>query len=168
LHAWNNEAVKEKANAKKNSTAKKTDNLESYVYRCDDGTIGVPGYYVHGAIREAARFRQDPRSPRKSAMDLYKAAIAPLTQVASLGATDWEYIDRRRAVVQRNAITRERPAFLPGWELAFDFVVTLPEYVQPDALLDVLVLAGRVIGIGDHRPTYGRFQVTAFEVITLD
>ena len=33
FHGWNNEAVEEKAKARKNSKSKKTDNLESYLYR---------------------------------------------------------------------------------------------------------------------------------------
>ena len=168
LHAWNNEAVEEKAKARKNSAAKKTDNIESYVYRCEDGTIGIPGNYVHGAIRDAAKFRQDPRSPRKSAFDLYKAAVVPMTDIASLGSTEWDYLDRRRVMVQRNGITRERPAFLAGWEATFRFLVTLPEYVQPEMVLDVLTLSGRVTGIGDFRPTYGRFQIISFEVVDLE
>ena len=31
----------------------------------------------------AAKFRQDPRSQRKSAMDLYKAGVVPLTSAAA-------------------------------------------------------------------------------------
>ena len=33
LHCWNIEAIEEKANAKKNSAKKKTDDLESYIQR---------------------------------------------------------------------------------------------------------------------------------------
>src|SRR5512146_1226015 len=63
FHRWSNEAVAEKAAAAKGSKAKKSDNLESYVYRCDNGNLGLPGEYVRQAIIGAARFRQDPRSP---------------------------------------------------------------------------------------------------------
>src|SRR5271157_412251 len=73
LHAWNCEAVQEKANSKKGSDAKKTDNLESYARRDDDGQICLPSEYIRMALIASAKFRQDPRSPRKSAMDLYKA-----------------------------------------------------------------------------------------------
>lgn len=90
FHRWDCDAVESKAKAAKNSAAKKTDNLESYVYKNDDGDICLPGEYVRQAIVNAARYRQDPRSPRKSAMDLYKAAIVPLTALASLGVQTWE------------------------------------------------------------------------------
>jgi hypothetical protein len=73
FHRWNCEAVEEKSKAAKGSKAKKTDNVESYVYRNDDGQLCLPGEYLRQAIIHAAKFRQDPRSPRKSAMDLFKA-----------------------------------------------------------------------------------------------
>lgn len=168
FHAWNNEAVAEKASAAKNSKAKKTDNVESYVYRTEEGEIGLPGVYLHASMCAAAKFRQDPRSPRKSAFDLYKAAVSPVTELASLGKTEWDYLDRRRVTVQRNGVTRERPAFLAGWRAEFDFIVNLPEYVRPMNFLDVLVLAGRAVGVADFRPTYGRFAVVRFDHGTLD
>lgn len=163
FHRWNVEAVAEKATAKKGSTAKKTDDIESYVYRNAEGEISIPGYYVHGAIIQAARYRQDPRSPRKSAMDLYKAAVAPITGLASLGTAEWDFVDKRRVTIQRAGITRQRPGFNEGWQATFEFAVLLPEYVAPMDFLDVLSLAGKVVGLADHRPTYGRFAVTHFE-----
>ena len=164
FHRWSNEAVKEKAGAAKNSKSKKTDNVESYVYRDEDGFICLPGEYLRQSIIHAAKFRQDPRSPRKSAMDLYKASIIPLTELASLGSKDWDYLDARRAVVQRSAITRQRPSFNKGWKATIDLSVLTPEYIEPSTLLEVIGQAGRLIGVADHRPTYGRFQVVDFKV----
>ena len=164
FHRWSNEAVAEKAAAAKGSRAKKSDNLESYVYRCDNGNLGLPGEYLRQAIIGAARFRQDPRSPRKSAMDLFKAGVVSLTELADLGVKDADYIDRRRVLIQRNAITRERPALREGWETTIELMVLLPEYVDQTVLHEVITNAGRLIGVGDFRPTYGRFQVVAFKV----
>lgn len=167
FHRWNNEAVEEKAKAKRGSEAKKTDNIESYVYRDDEGNICIPGAYVHAAMVKAAKYRQDPRSTRKSAMDLYKAAIAPNTELASLGKKEWEFVDMRRVRVNQSGITRHRPAFYAGWEATWEFTGLLPEYVSPADFLDVLTLAGRVEGLGDFRPTYGRFSVVGFETVSL-
>ena len=164
FHRWNCEAVQEKANAAKGSKAKKTDNIESYLYRNDAGEICLPGEYVRQAVISAARFRQDPRSPRKSAMDLFKAAIITLTPLASLGVKEPDYQHKCRVMVQRNGITRVRPAIKAGWTAKFAFLVNLPEYVTPDMLHEVLSQAGKLIGVGDFRPTYGRFQARKFEV----
>lgn len=163
FHRWSVESIAEKAAAAKGSAAKKTDDTDSYVWRAENGEIGVPGEYVRQAVITAAKFRQDPRSPRKSAMDLYKAAVVSLTEIGSLGTKEWDYLDQRRVMVQRNGVTRVRPAFREGWTARFEFQVQLPEYVTGADLLDVLVNAGRLIGVGDFRPTYGRFAVTAFE-----
>jgi hypothetical protein len=67
FHRWNVEAVKEKAGAAKGSRAKKEDNVESYVYRDDGGHLCLPGEYFRQSIIHAAKYLQDPRSPRKSA-----------------------------------------------------------------------------------------------------
>lgn len=169
FHRWSVEAVAEKAKAKKGSAAKKTDDVESYVYRCADGTIGIPGTYLIGSIIDprngAAKYLQDPRSPRKSALDLYKAGVVALTDCASLGKKSWDYIDQRRVMVQRQGITRCRPAFNAGWEATFHVSVLTPEYIRQDDLLAVLTQAGRLVGLGDFRPTYGRFQVIRFEIL---
>jgi hypothetical protein len=164
FHRWSNESVAAKAAAAKNSRAKKSDDVESYVWRDLAGDICIPGTYLRGAIIEAARYRQDPRSTRKSARDLFKAGVISLTELASLGKATWDYLDEQRVLVQRNAITRSRPAFHAGWIAEFEIQVVLPEYIPPADLLTVLTSAGRLVGLADFRPTYGRFQVTRFEV----
>jgi hypothetical protein len=164
FHRWLVESVNEKANASKGSKAKKSDDLESYVYRNEKGNLCLPGEYMRQAIIHAAKFRQDPRSPRKSAMDLFKAGIVPLTILADFGVKAWDYVDQRRVTIQRNGITRRRPALNAGWSVEVEFLVNLPEYISPDALNETAQQAGRLIGVGDFRPTYGRFVVTSFQV----
>lgn len=162
FHRWSCDAIAEKAASAKGSKAKKTDNLESYVYRTDDGELALPGEYLKQAVVQAGRYRQDPRSPRKSAMDLFKAGVIPLTELAPLGFKEWEFVDRRRVVIQRNGITRERPALRKGWRATIDLSILLPEYITEDVIADVLANAGRFVGVGDNRPTFGRFRVERF------
>jgi hypothetical protein len=166
FHRWSCESVAEKSAAKKGSKAKKTDDIESYVYRNEHGEICLPGEYLRQSICYAAKFRQDPRSPRKSAFDLFKAGVAVLDELCPLnkGAKDWDYLDQRRVMVQRNGITRTRPAFTKGWTATARFTILTPEYIDRGMFHEVLTLAGRLIGVGDFRPTYGRFQVDSFVV----
>jgi hypothetical protein len=168
FHRWQSDEVEAKSAAAKNSKAKKTDNVESYVYRNDIGNLTIPGLYLVGSLTNpqngAAKYQQDPRSPRKSALDLYKAAIQPLSD-GDLGVKDWDFLDRRRAVVQRQGITRVRPGMAPGWKTEIELLCTMSEYVSPSDLYAALALAGRAVGIGDFRPTFGRFQVTGFTPI---
>ena len=164
FHRWNCEAVEEKSKAAKNSKAKKEDNIESYVWRNDGGYLCIPGEYVRQAIIHAAKYKQDPRSPRKSAMDLFKAGVVSLTDYASLGKKNWDYLDTRRVTVQRAGVNRTRPAMKKGWNSSFTFQVITPEYIDKQLFIDVLGTAGRLVGIGDFRPTYGRFQVTSVKI----
>lgn len=166
FHRWNNESIAEKASAAKGSAAKKSDNVESYVWRNDEGMICLPGEYLRGSVVMAAKFHQDPRSPRKSAMDLFKAGVVSLTDLASLGAKDWDYEDKRRVVIQRSGITRVRPAMRKGWKATIELMITTPEYINPEFLQQVITKAGLLVGVGDFRPTYGRFGITNFEVLS--
>jgi len=163
FHRWNAESIEEKAKAPKGSVAKKSDDIESFLYRNDAGEICLPGEYVRQAIIQAAKFKQDPRSPRKSAMDLVKAAVVSLTPLASLGAKDPDFEDKRRVTVMRAGITRTRPAMRAGWKAEIEFLCNLPEYIPRSFLYSLLADAGRLIGVGDFRPTYGRFVIMGFD-----
>lgn len=163
FHRWNCESVESKSKAKKGSAEKKSDDVESYVYRNDEGELCIPGEYLRGAIIGAAKFQQDPRSPRKSAADLFKAAIVSLTELSSLKVKAWDYLDKRRVCIQRNAITRSRPAMKEGWTVSFILMVNLPEYVDEQLLNSTIQAAGKLIGLADFRPSYGRFNVVEFK-----
>lgn len=67
-------------------------------------------------------------------------------------------------MVQRNGITRTRPAMKEGWAATVELMVNLPEYVAPILLRRVVDDAGRLIGVGDFRPTYGRFAVSKWAI----
>lgn len=167
LHRWNCESVEAKAKAPKGSAAKKTDDVESYVYRDENGMLCLPGEYLRQAIIGASKFRADPRTAKATAVRLVTAAIVSLTPLASLGVSAWDYEDKRRVQVKQNGLTRVRPAMKAGWQATFTILNNLPEYVSPEMLHDLLIDAGRLVGIGDFRPTYGRFQVMRFDVLSV-
>jgi hypothetical protein len=168
FHRWSVEGVQEKANSKKGSKAKKTDDTESYMYRTETGEIALPSEYLRMSLINAARFKQDPRSPRKSAMDLVKAGLCCLNELCTTGKRKEDFIDKRRVCVQRNGITRARPALFAGWRIRCEMCVLLPEYMSPQFVQDLAVAAGKLIGVGDFRPTYGRFCVMGFRVVQLE
>lgn len=168
FHAWNIESIAEKAAAAKGSKAKKTDNLESYVYRTPDGLIGVPGQNLAAAVQMAGKFMQDPRSPRKSAFDLCKAGVIPLSPIAPFApdVTTWDFEHACRVTVQRAGVTRVRPAMREGWRITFDLLITTPEYLPPATMAKLIGDAGRLVGLCDFRPTYGRFAVEKMQAHT--
>lgn len=175
FHRWQSDSVEAKAKAAKGSAAKKTDDVESYVWRDDNNHICLPGEYLRGSLVDprngAAKYQQDPRSPRKSALDLFRAGVVALTDLAVITRADgekadsWDYLDRRRVTVQRAGVTRERPAFNAGWSCEVELMVMTPAYINERLLHRTLSDAGRLVGVGDFRPTFGRFSITKFEII---
>ncbi len=165
FHRWNNESVAAKARAKKGSQEKKTDDIESFMWKDEKGFVCLPGEYVRQSVIHASKYEQDPRSPRKSLMDLMKAALVSLTELASLGVKEPDFTDMRRVVIQKSAITRSRPAMRAGWKAKFVLQINLPEYVPAQRLNQLIQQAGRIIGLADFRPSFGRFQVNKFDVL---
>lgn len=168
FHAWNNESVAEKAAAAKNSKVKKTDDVASYVYRTPDGYLGIPGKNLHASLVQAGRYMSDPRSPRKSSMDLLKAGVVPLSLVAPFEplTQEWDYDDKQRVTVQRASVTRTRPAMREGWQVTFELLVNTPEYLPLPIMAQLLGQAGRLVGLCDFRPTYGRFAIVKCEALS--
>lgn len=162
-HRFNVEEYEKKSKAPKNSRQKKEFDLETLVYRDDKGYLSIPGVQFKSALVGAAKFKQDPRSPRKSASDLCKATILVTTLQASVNQKKWDYEDKRRVLVQRNAIPRVRPALRAGWEASFEVTSVMPEYIDHDFLYELCRNAGTFCGLGDFRPTYGRFYITNFK-----
>ena len=137
------------------------------IYRLTDGRLGLPGMNLTAALCEAARYAQDPRSPRKSARDLVRASVVPLDGIAPFvpDRRTWDYEDARRIAVQRARVTRVRPALTEGWRVRFSLLVNSPEYMTPEFLHALVSSAGRLVGLCDFRPTYGRFEVSHFETV---
>ena len=91
--------------------------------------------------------------------------LAPLKNVVGELPKVWDFEDARRVQIQRNGITRIRPAFRSGWRATFMLAVLLPEYIHQQELRDVIGQAGRLVGVGDFRPTFGRFSIVNYEVL---
>ena len=108
-----------------------------------------------------------------------KKAAMPYFSAALLIADEWfpfiddngeplvRYsVDIRRAVIQRQGISRARPRIELPWNLscAFEYNEGL---INTQALAQVLAIAGQTVGIGDYRVErkgwFGRF--TSGEVI---
>lgn len=99
-------------------------------------------------------------------MDLFKAGVVCMSPLATLGMTEWDYEHKARVQVQRNGVTRVRPAIRTGWQAEVSLLVLVPEYIDRPLLQGVIQDAGRLVGVGDFRPTYGRFAVIAFDLVT--
>jgi len=169
MHRYDTVSVKAKGAAAKNSETKKTDDIESYVYRDPSNKqIGIPGRNFLSCLREAARSIPDPRSPRKSARDLVATGLRVEPFMAPLGKTTWDYIDEQRVVIMRSAVSRSRPAFKEGWKVSFRVLVLAPEYITETWLHELIQRAGRFQGLLDARNIgYGLFRVASVKKVRL-
>lgn len=72
---------------------------------------------------------------------------------------DSNFVDVRAERVQKNAVMRTRPIFRM-WEavISVDF---MPDVVNKADIIDILHLSGKIIGLCDRRPEFGRFEVEA-------
>ena len=168
MHRYDAAAIEHRASAPKGSARRRTDDPEEYLYRTDEGLLSIPATNIKRALVEAGRYFDDPRSSgrRRQATDLFRSSLLvepeyALLLIAGQPVDAPQFLDRRRAVVQRQAIARTRPGVLKGWRLAFRVVSLDARYIAPPLLRDVLECAGRFIGLGDFRPDFGRFQTVS-------
>lgn len=167
FHRWSNEAVAAQQAAKKNSIVKKSDNVESYVFRNEKKELCIPAEYVRMSIINSGKYDQHPQKPRASAFDLFKAGIVCSPDLCPLNggeAYEWDALDQRRVVIQRSSITRSRPMMKTGWEIDLEITSLLPDLIDFNFLNKTLIRAGQLIGIGDFRPSFGRFTVVRFKL----
>lgn len=174
FHRYDCADVEAKGKAGKGSKTKKTDNINSYVYRDDDGHLVVPAENLHSCLALSAKSFQDPRSPRKSAQDLFKAGILVLPDYLLLTKRDgstmdtWDFVDTRRCLVQQSAVSRSRPGIEAGWTLEADVHILLPNLISIEMFRAVLANAAGTVGLCDFRPRFGRFQATEANVVELE
>jgi len=71
--------------------------------------------------------------------------------------TDPKHRDQRMVKVQTSKLLRTRPIF-PDWKLTFE-VAYMPDQIDERDLDQAMETAGYIIGLGDYRPEFGRFEV---------
>lgn len=72
-----------------------------------------------------------------------------------------DFTDRRRVVIQRNAIMKVRPIF-KKWDCTFSMEID-EEICNADDVRLWLETAGKRAGLGDFRPQFGRFEVEKWD-----
>ena len=74
---------------------------------------------------------------------------------------DEKFRDARLVKVQMARIVRTRPRF-DQWSLKF-IVHFLPSVLNKSDIEEAIVIAGQIIGLADHRPKFGRFEVVSIK-----
>lgn len=151
-----------------------TSEWKESLYTTEKGEIYQPANHFELAMVKAATNFKVIGKRGKSYKDLVSANVVIDPERIPFGIiapeqldTDADkplYLDLRPVVIQRARVVRIRPAFKPGWELEFTINV-LDDELPANMLQDILVLAGKTVGVGDYRPKFGRFSVVKFEVV---
>jgi hypothetical protein len=128
----------------------------------EEGRIVVPAHVLTGVIIKGAKGLKE--GPQAKA-GVFVNATVPLIYD---GEADPEklYEDKRfvlRVPVRQGQVSviRVRPIF-QKWAAEFELTIS-EDVVNPASVRQMLDQAGRMNGMGDWRPQYGRFVVTKFE-----
>ena len=133
---------------------------EKCLYKNANGEIYQPAEHVfQSMVRAAVDFKFEKRRTYK---DVITSGIIIEPEEIPL-VTEGQYeIDSRGAVVQRARVVRWRPRF-NKWRLKFIIDILDDNNISVPVLKEILEKAGATKGIGDYRPRFGRFMVTAFK-----
>jgi hypothetical protein len=129
-----------------------------------NGKLGHPSEAMEMCLREAA----------KEIKGTGRRTLAkPIKQACFLEGEYMELTNRTivdcspRRMAPRNSTGQTTPYYAPefaaGWRMKFIMHLMNDESVTPVALKKVIEKAGEAIGLGVHRPKYGRFMVVKFE-----
>ena len=127
-----------------------------------DSKIGpyLPSHVILAAIREGAKKTKQGKLVLEAVL-----MDEPMARLQYDGPRDIEglykaehFFDIRPVRVQQSTVNRARPIF-HSW--AAEFTLNYDnESIDENDLIHIVETAGRRIGIGDYRPTYGRFETS--------
>jgi len=150
-------------NAKRGKTTENYEEVaraqwELSMYKTADGQPGLPGLNFEAAIRKAAMKSKRGKLVQEGVMVLDEMTPIIYTGPRNMDALFKVAADVRAVVVGGKRVMKARPIFRQ-WQLVYT-VQFDPEIVDAENLMEFIATAGRLIGIGDFRPRFGRFTAT--------
>jgi len=144
------------------------------LYVDEEGRFCLPGISIRNSFIKAAGAWRGAWQKRRETLTgavahcMVEPELVPILDAATGEPIKAYEIDTRRAVVQRQGISRSRPRF-PNWMVKPVFVYDDDFLPKDQAMLQeqfvaVLSDAGNRLGVGDYRPQktgwFGRFTAT--------
>jgi hypothetical protein len=155
------------------SIKKKTEEIERQIMRAEwelglyfDAKLGpyLPTHNLRASLEEGARVNRLGMDVKKATVILTEREPLQYTgprTIEGLWAGGVNHRDRRSVGQVGKRIMRTRPLFL-DWSVSFELLFD-SEVIQRDKLVTAAEIAGRLVGLGDYRPscggTFGRFNV---------
>lgn len=122
----------------------------------------IPAEQIRACLVKSAVNFIHTKLPKKTYKNLVNATVDVEPGKIPLGRGDCDYVHKEYLRRGRAPVLVERPAFKKGWEVEFNLVVSQDE-ISPDRLEEILEYAGQLVGIGDWRPRFGRFEIIEFK-----
>lgn len=127
-----------------------------------NGKIVLPGEMIEACLTGAAKKK---RQGNLAKIAIFVEQESELQYEGTKNIEElWENEDFRLTtgvVIQRARIMRTRPKF-NKWSA--EIVVTFEnEIIDLSTLVDFMAVAGSQVGLGDWRPKFGRFSITAYK-----
>lgn len=123
-----------------------------------DGEVGIPNAAVWRSIYNAAtafKRGEDMKRALGFADVTVPISVSGERLVCDEFVKDFDNIDYRPVVIQRSRTMRARP-IVREWSSVHEFTL-LEDVIDVDNLVPILERAGRLVGLGDWRPTYGTY-----------
>lgn len=129
-----------------------------------DGLLGVPTAAVWRSIYDAAKAFKLGEQIKRALLFDNPEHVAPLRiddewHTCDIWLKDRGHIDYRPAKIMGRKVMRARPWIPAGWQSTHNFEL-LDDVMDARDLVPVLERAGRLVGVGDWRPQYGRYAVS--------
>lgn len=146
---------------KKGEGKDNAEQCENKLYKINEKIV-QPAIHIEQALIKVSGGIKQKGQGKKSFKDLFKGSVFIKPEYIEHEFQKWE-IHKSTCVIPatKGRITRYRP-ILPKWKLTFEIEV-LDDRLTTDVLKLALDEAGRVNGLGDYRPRYGRFIITKFK-----
>src|SRR3990167_9257367 len=128
------------------------------LYLNEDGAPIIPAENIEAMVKEAGRRKKLGKECERAVFCESNALLTGGNWPKGEDAL-WEWQDhalafRKTAGMRGGTIVRTRPMFKP-WTLVVSLLLDT-NMLNPDTLKDLMVIAGREIGLGDWKPRYGR------------
>ncbi len=137
-----------------------SEEAEKKTYRTTDEKLCLPNtHFKASMVKAATDFKM---TGRKTYKDYVRSGVFIEEQEIVLDQQEYE-IFACPVVIQRARVMSWRPMF-KKWSCSFTIEIA-DDMINSTTLKEILEMAGRFKGVGDFRPEFGRFKVTAFKVV---
>lgn len=128
------------------------------LYHNDEVGPYIPGDWVNAMIRDAAKMNRRGQDVKRSLLVMDSEIKLNYSGPREIEAM-WKngMYDQRMVTVTTSKICRTRPRFPKGWTASV--TIAYDEEVFNDSdIISFFDIGGKMIGLGDYRPRFGRFD----------